>query len=229
MTDTPLRFPRSTDGARELTYAHIKEKILNNEYGPNTQILQETIAAELGFSRTPIREAIVRLEQENLVKIIPRHGIEILAMKPSDMREIYEMLACLEPKAVEILARRKPSIDEIAELAGACDDMETALETDDRKAWAKADAAFHKSLAQLCGNSRLFATIMGFWEQSQRARMFTLMLRPKPEASTREHRAVLDAVLAGDADRAAALYKAHRERAQQVILQIIEEHGLKRL
>jgi DNA-binding GntR family transcriptional regulator len=215
--------------AFEIALAHLKGKILNNDYPPNARVLQGTIANELKLSRTPIREAIMRLEQEGLVRIVPRHGIEILSLSPDDTREIYELLACLEPKAVALLASRRPTPDQIEPLVDACAAMEAALEIDDRLAWAHADERFHRCLAELSGNSRLRAAIMGFWEQSHRARMFTLRLRPKPVESTREHRAVVEAILAGDADGAERLYRLHRERAQRVILEIVERHGFKRL
>ena len=88
---------------------------------------------------------------------------------------------------------------------------------------------FRSSLAELCGNRRLHGLIMSFWDQSHRVRMFTLRLRPRPDESTREHRQVTEAILAGDVERAQRLYRLHRERAQEALLQIIEDYGLKRL
>jgi DNA-binding GntR family transcriptional regulator len=226
MAHLPARNP---DRAREVAYARIKQNILDNVYAPGAQVLEQTISLELGLSRTPVREALVRLEQEGLLRIVPRHGIEILSHSPDDMREIYEILASLEPKAVEILTARRPSRADVAALAEACDAMEAALAREDRQAWAAADEQFHLALVDLCRNRRLANAVMSFWEQTHRVRMFTLKLRPLPIDSTREHRAVLDAILAGDAATAKALYEAHRTRAQAVLLGILKDFDLNRL
>src|SRR3954469_6790368 len=91
--------PRST----EIAYLQIKQKILDNEYQPGSQVLEQDIAAALGLSRTPVREALVRLQQDGLLEIVPRHGVRISVLSPADMREIYEVLTTLEPAAVELV------------------------------------------------------------------------------------------------------------------------------
>jgi DNA-binding GntR family transcriptional regulator len=138
-------------------------------------------------------------------------------------------LTSLEPTAAELLARRRPSAEDVPDLVEACRRMGEALERPDLRAWAAADAAFHRSLAEHCGNARLADMIMTVWDQSHRARMFTLSLRPLPRQSTREHRAILKAILAGKGDRARELYRAHRQRGGHELMSIIEAHGFQRL
>lgn len=218
---------RSSDAA----YAALKSKILDSEFAPGSQKLEQEIAVALGMSRTPVREALVRLQQEGLLEIVPRHGVRISALSPSDMREIYEILMSLEPTAVELLARQMPGRGEVACLIEACDAMERALAAaePDLKAWAEADELFHMGLARLCGNGRLASMIMMVWDQAHRARMFTLSLRPVPHQSTAEHRAVVKAILKGDGDRARDLYLAHRKRGGLELTGIIARHGLQHL
>jgi DNA-binding GntR family transcriptional regulator len=227
VTSIAARSPRSTD----MIHAGLKQLILDNKYPPGAQILESEITAEFNSSRTPVREAFVRLQQEGLLEIVPRHGIRISALSPTDMREIYEVLMSLEPTAVELLVARKPSRAEIAPLIEACNAMERSLKgrTPDLNGWAVADEAFHMSLARLCGNRRLAAMIMTVWDQAHRARMFTLPLRPVPVKSTAEHRAVVEAIIAGDGERARNLYLAHRRRGGQELLAIIERNGIRRL
>jgi DNA-binding GntR family transcriptional regulator len=220
---------KSVERSAHVAYTKIKQRILDNDYAPGIAVLEQALADDLGLSRTPIREALVRLEQEGLVQVVPRHGMKVLPLSPKDMREIYEIMISLELTATDLLAKRRPSKEEIAPLMQACDDMEAALERDDLRAWASADERFHFSLVELCGNRRLAAMVMGVWEQSHRARMFTLRLRPKPVDSTREHRDVVNAILAGDAVRARRLYRDHREKASNGMVAIIEQFGLTRL
>jgi DNA-binding GntR family transcriptional regulator len=219
--------PRSSETA----YVWIKGQILDSEYPPGSQILEQEIADALKLSRTPVREALVRLQHEGLLTIIPRHGVRISVLSPSDMREIYEVLLSLEPTAVELLARRRPDREEIAPLVEASSAMEVALDgaSPDLTAWAAADEQYHLGLARLCGNGRLAAMIMTVWDQAHRARMFTLRLREPPRRSTQEHRAVVDAILAGDVAAARSLYESHRRRGGEELMAIIERHGLQRL
>lgn len=225
-TVAETRVPRSTETA----YARMKQQILDNHYPPGAQILESEVAAALNTSRTPVREAFVRLQQEGLLEIVPRHGVRISVLSPDDMREIYDVLMSLEPTAVELLAARRPDRMEISALIEACDAMEFSLAgVPDLAAWAAADEAFHLNLAKLCGNRRLAAMIMQVWDQAHRARMFTLTLRPLPTKSTAEHRAVVDSILAGDVERARVLYRAHRRRGGNELLDIIQRHGIQRL
>jgi DNA-binding GntR family transcriptional regulator len=223
--DAPVRTPeRST-----LAYQWIRQRILDNEYAPGTQILEQALADELGISRTPVREALIQLEQDGLAEIVPRHGVRILPLSPDDMREIYEILTNLEPMAAAELARRRPAADVLAPLVEACDAMEAAVKAENRVAWAEADEKFHLALLDLCGNRRLAGIVMAMWDQAHRARMFTLKLRPLPVESTREHRAALEAILAGDAAKACEIYRAHRQRGGEELMNLIERYGLNRL
>jgi DNA-binding GntR family transcriptional regulator len=217
--------------AADAAHAAIRRKILDAAWPPGASVLESAIALELGLSRTPVREALVRLQQDGLIEIVPRHGMRVAALSAADMREIYQVLTSLEPTAAELLAARRPSRAELAPLSQACDAMAHALRgpAPDLAAWAVADEAFHSVLARLCGNRRLAAMIMTVWDQAHRARMFTLRLRPLPRKSTEEHRAVLDAIAAGDAPRAALLYDRHRRRGGAELMAIIEKHGIRTL
>ncbi|MBR0669011.1 GntR family transcriptional regulator [Roseomonas hellenica] len=212
--------------AANLAYARLKALILDNALAPGSQRLESELAAELGLSRTPVREAMVRLEQDGLVTITPRHGMRVTAVTPADMREIYEVLNSLEPAAAELLTRRGLAAKQLAPLADACTAMERALHKEDRHAWAAADEVFHLGLAELCGNRRLAGMIMQVWDQSHRARMFTLHQRPLPERSTAEHRAVLQAVMAGDSESAREMYRLHRRRSGEELIALIERSGV---
>lgn len=220
----PAGHPAAT--AAETAHRRLKAMILDNVMPPHSQWLEAALALELGMSRTPVREAMMRLAQEGLVAVTPRHGMRVLPLAAADMREIYDVLESLEPKAAELLARQRPGPAELAPLHAACDAMEAALRATDRQAWAAADEDFHRSLLAACGNRRLAAMVMQVWDQSHRARMVTLNLRPLPEASTAEHRAILLAIAAGDGDGARELFRMHRRRGGAELIALIESSGL---
>lgn len=213
----------------EWAYSQIRERILENIYEPGYQALEQEIAEQLGVSRTPMREALIRLSQEGLVELIPRRGFRVVPVVASDMKEIYDVLTSLESMAAELLAQRGPSEEELAEMEQATNDMESALERDDLEAWAAADERYHKSLIELCGNQRLAALTNTVRDQGRRARMVTLRLRPKPTASTQEHREVLDAIRKRDVVRAREMHYQHRRRASVELTEILQKYRLSNL
>ncbi len=207
-------------------YDMIRRRILDNTYPPGHQALESALALDLGISRTPVREALVRLANEGLVAVIPRHGMRVLPVLPVDMSEIYIVLTALESAAAEILAQRRPTAAELKPLEDATRDMKRALKADDLDAWAKADERFHQGLVELAGNRTLMEAVQRVGDRVHRARMFTLRLRPKPVRSTQEHTALLDRIRAGDAAGAVAVNRAHRERASRELIAIFERYRL---
>ncbi len=210
-------------------YALIRARILDNVLPPGLQVLEGDLAEDLGMSRTPVHLALVKLEDEGLVQVTPRRGMRVVPLSPVDMREIYEVLTALETAAVELLARRRPSAADLAPLESAVAAMDAALAADDLEAWAQADAGFHKKLMDLSGNRRMAAMAAAVSDQAHRARMLTLRLRPRPVRSNQDHRAVLEALAAGDWTRARDVHRAHRQAATATLTEILERYRLAHL
>ena len=210
----------------DAAYEQVRRRILDNIWPPGHRALEQEVALALGMSRTPVREALMRLQNEGLIEVIPRHGLRVLPVSPTDMGEIYQILTALECMAAELLARRQPSAQELAPLVAATQAMDTALAADDLDAWAAADERFHAQLVDLAGNRQLQATVLNYWDRAHRARMFTLRLRPKPVNSTQEHMQMVQRLQAGDSAGAAAVTRAHRERASRELVAIFEHFKL---
>ena len=210
----------------EAAYEQIRRRILDNDWPPGHRALEHEIAADLGMSRTPVRGAVLRLQNEGLVEVIPRHGMRVLPVSGKDMQEIYQILTALECMAAELLAARKPGVKELAPLVDATKAMDKALKADDLAAWAAADERFHQHLVDLAGNRQLQATVLNYWDRAHRARMFSLRLRPRPVNSTKEHMAMVERLRAGDAEGAVRVTRAHRERARQELVAIFERFKL---
>ena len=210
----------------DAAYQQVRKRILDNVWPPGHRALETEVALALGMSRTPVREALLRLQSDGLVEIIPRHGMRVLPVSPADMREIYEILTALECMAVELIALRKPSDDELAPLIEATHAMEQALAGDELEQWAQADERFHAHLLDLAGNRQLQATVLNYWDRAHRARMFSLRLRPKPVNSTQEHMEMVQRLRDGDAEGVVAVTRAHRQRANRELLGIFERFKL---
>ena len=118
--DTAPEGASLADGA----YQDMRRRILDNVWAPGYQALEQEIALQLGMSRTPVREALIRLANEGLVEVIPRRGMRVLPVSLGDMRDIYQILTALESAAAEIVAARKPSDEELEPLVAATLAME---------------------------------------------------------------------------------------------------------
>ncbi|MGO1120556.1 GntR family transcriptional regulator [Rhodovibrionaceae bacterium A322] len=223
------RKTKSKEPFSHKAYTALKARILRNEMPAGRAFLEQELAEQLEMSRTPVREAMLRLEKEGLVEVRPRHGMIVRHISTEDMREIYEVLTSLESTAAGLAAARGPSTEEMAPLSQAVADMEDALQREDLSGWATADEHFHKSLVDLSANQRLIDLVQTFMDQAQRVRLLTLRLRPKPEGSNRDHRAVLEAIAKGQAEQARSIHRRHREVSGKMLVELLESHGLHQL
>jgi DNA-binding GntR family transcriptional regulator len=219
--DTPVS--KSRAGA---AYSRMRELILSNRWAPGFQITEQDAATLLEMSRTPVREAMLQLQQEGLAEVKPRHGLKVLPISPDDMSEIYIILSSLEATAAELAASRAPSDEALRPMTDASDEMTLALADNDLDRWADADARFHLALLDLAANKKLTAIVLNFMDRVHRARRLTLHLRPTPHASTQEHHALVEAIRSGDIAAAGNIHRAHRERAKQEMLAILQRLGL---
>lgn len=202
-------------------YAELKARILNNELAPGSSHLEQDLASLLDMSRTPVREALIRLAEERLVEIRPRHGVRILPISLKDMADIYDLLTELEAHAARRAAEHGLTKGELARLDAAVAAMDQSLEADDLDAWSKADSDFHELLIAASRNERLTNAVKLFLDQVHRARQFTLHIRPKPVASNDDHRAVVAAIKARDPDNAHRIHHSHRARAGRLLLDLL--------
>jgi DNA-binding GntR family transcriptional regulator len=212
-------------------YRALKEAIRDTTLAPGYQGSEQEIALKLGMSRTPVHEALIRLQEEGLVRILSKRGVQVLALSPDDMREIYEVIAALEGTAAELIAAlpAAPRRAIAAELDALGAGMKAALQCGDLTAWARADEAFHRALIERSGNGRLARLANTTMDQAHRARMMTLRLRANPVKSVKEHQAIVKAIRAGNAGEAGALAKAHRVRARDELLPLLDQLGMKQL
>lgn len=212
-----------------VAYQQMRQNIIDNQWPPGTQATEQELASLLGMSRTPVREALIRLEQEGLLSVIPRHGMRVLPITPADMEEIYIVISSLEATAAELVAARHLEEAELAGLMASVQEMSDALSQNDLEKWAIADEHFHRQLLDLCGNEMLKNIVFNFWDRAHRARMITLRLRSKPTQSTSEHAELIAALREGNVVLAGKIQKQHRDRARKELLSILHNFKLTNL
>jgi DNA-binding GntR family transcriptional regulator len=214
----------------EDAYRALKAAIRENRLTPGYHGSEQELAAQFGMSRTPVHEAVIRLQQEGLLKLVPKRGVFVTVIADADVDEIYDVLDGLEAMAARRLAGMDPEErgPVLAQLTAATESMRQALVDDDLARWAEGDEAFHRALVEGCGNARIARIVATVSDQAHRARMLTLHLRPRPESAAAEHQAIIDAVARGQAEEAAAAAGRHREKARAVILPLLAAHGFVR-
>ena len=215
----------------EEAYAALKEAIRENVFPPGYQGSEQEIASHLGMSRTPVHEALIRLQGEGLVQVLPKRGVTVCPLAPEDVREIYDVIIAIESMAAELLAdlpdeERQFVADELQEATAR---MEVALRGNDLPAWAAADDLFHRTLVEHCGNGRLRRIAQTVTDQAHRARMFTLKLRRKPARSIAAHGRIIEAIRKGRTAEAHRSARDHRVSARDELVPLIVNFGIKHL
>ncbi|MCF3933437.1 GntR family transcriptional regulator [Acuticoccus sp. M5D2P5] len=218
----------SPPSAVERAYRMLKSAILANDLQAGRPISDQKIAAELGVSRTPVREALQLLQHEGYVAISPRRGVHVLPIKLSDLHAIYEVITALELYAIRLTGLRPALAEELAAMDEACRRMRASVEND-MDAWSSADEAFHQALLAAPGNPILREQGVHHWQRVSRAHRVALRLRDKPRKSTEAHSKVTALILAGRSEEAVVVHCAQRERSGQELADAITKIGLTEL
>lgn len=216
--------PRASDTA----YAALKDLIQRSEIAPGDLIDEADVAKRLGISRTPVREALLRLQSEGFVSIGRGKGIRVLPLSSTDMREMYQLISGIEVAAVSILVRKRPTRAELESLANATEAMKAAIAADDVGAWGEADELFHRELMRLSGNRRLHDVGSQMRDFVLRAHRVALRLQTPDyrAASTTRHTQLIETILAGDDDAAAMSHHTQRLRGENALVGVVERFKL---
>jgi DNA-binding GntR family transcriptional regulator len=209
MTRQQFRRPPT---AQEAVLSELRRAIVTGELRPGEQVLQDALAERFGVSRVPLREALKILEGEGQVIYRPHRGYFVAELDLDDLREVYRIRDLLESEAVRVAV---PQITEaeLAALAAALDDVERASAAGDLARMAEANRRFHFGLIEAAHLPRLSRLVRVLWDATDVYRSLYYADEGHRDTVHDEHRAVLDAVLAGSAERAVDLLRAHRERA----------------
>lgn len=209
------------DSLSEHAYRVIRDAVLTNILTPGYFASEREVAERFGLSRTPAREALLRLRDEGLIEVLPRRGIRVLPLSITDVREIHQIARALELEAALTLAAEHPTPEALADIYADVVAMEQAVAVENRDSWVSADTRFHLAIVSRSNNQRLIQSYNSLRILTDRARLFALYLRVLPEQSTREHRAMLDAIVSGDLGLVAELYRSHWERTTNEMIDII--------
>lgn len=211
---------------RDVVFKTLRQAILRGELKPGERLMEIHLANRLGVSRTPIREAIRKLELEGLVMMIPRRGAEVARITEKKVKDVLEVRRALDALTIQ-LACDRISEEELEALQMACEDFEQAITTKDAATIAKADVAFHDIIVKAARNDRLVQLINNLAEQMYRYRFEYIKDASQHKHLIEEHRAIRDSLLQNNKDAAAQAVISHIDNQElSIISQIRLEEGI---
>ncbi len=202
--------------AAERVYTHIKEAVLDRRYEGGTLLTEGDLADAVGVSRTPVREALLRLEVEGLIKLYPKKGALVLAVSAQEIKDVVETRLLVEEFAARKAVPASPQL--IERLEQLLEEQRQLAEAGDLAAVAVTDRCFHAEIVKYAGNeilSRLYDQL-----RDRQLRMGVAVMEAHPgriEANITEHGELLEAIRAGDADGAALVVRRHVGRVRELV------------
>ena len=216
-----------SDGSASLeekVYLSLEEQIISQKLRPGEAVTEMKLSRELGVSRTPVREALQRLDREGLIQLIPNKGAVVLGISEQDLIDIYKIRMRLEGLAARIAAEKTDA--EFCRLLGDNVDLtEFYMEKGDIEKVKNLDSEFHDIIYRSCESRMLGKTLSELHRYIASYRKLSLAADGRIERSLAEHREIYDAIVRGDAAAADALMSEHVARALENLLTIITNDG----
>lgn len=205
---------------RDVVFNTLRQAILTGELKPGERLMEIHLANRLGVSRTPIREAIRKLELEGLVTMIPRRGAEVSQITEKSMNDVLEVRRALDALCVELACERITD-EELDNLNKACSDFEQAVKTRDIKRIAEADVDLHDIIVRATGNQRLIQLVHNLSEQMYRYRFEYIKDFSQHERLIEEHRIIYKSIVKKDKETASREARIHIDNQENAIIRQI--------
>ncbi|MDD3184612.1 MAG: GntR family transcriptional regulator [Anaerostipes sp.] len=207
---------------RDVVFNTLRQAIITGEFAPGERLMEIALANRLGVSRTPVREAIRKLELEGLVVMIPRKGAEVAKITEKDLRDVLEVRSSLEELAAELATERLD--DEFKErILSALKAFEEAIEKQDDAEIADTDMDFHDIIFEATQNKRLITIINNLREQMYRYRLEYVKDQEYHSVLLREHKELVKAMFDGDKMEARRIMKIHIENQEETVIRNIQQ------
>lgn len=210
---------------RELVLDAIREAIINGTLKPRERLMEIQLAEELGVSRTPIREALRKLELEGFIVMVPRKGAYVADISFKDIADVFEIRAALEALAAGLAAERITD-EELEEMERLVVEKAEAIANQNMERLVQVDTMFHEAIYKASRNERLTSIISNLREQIQRYRTTSLAYPGRMQRSLEEHRGIVEAIQSRDPQIAQQVAREHIENAENSMIDAIKKDGL---
>lgn len=207
---------------REIVFKTMREAILNGDFKPGQRLMEVQLAEQMGVSRTPVREAIRKLELEGLVIMVPRKGAYVAGLSVEDIEEVLEIREVLEGLAANLAAIRA-SDEEILKLNNIIKLFSLAAKNRDIDSLIKYDIKFHDTIYHASRNKRLLQMINALQEQVQRFRVAYISQFDNGEMLLEEHEKIFEAISNRNGEKARDAAGFHISHSEEFIIKAISE------
>lgn len=206
---------------RDVVFNTLRQAILTGEFAPGERLMEIALAERLGVSRTPVREAIRKLELEGLVVMIPRKGAEVARITERDLRDVLEVRCALEELAATIACDRitKEGKDD---LKNALSEFKEAIDSKEITAIVAKDVEFHDVIFATTANDRLVQIVNNLREQIYRYRVEYVKDFGYHDVLVQEHEEIVDAITKNDKERAIKTMKTHIYNQELIVIKNIQ-------
>ena len=210
---------------RELVFESLREAIINGRLFPGERLMEIQMAEEMGVSRTPVREAIRKLELEGFVVMIPRKGAYVAGISIKDIADVFEVRAALEALAAGLAAERITE-EELDELERFLVEISELRESGNLDAIVEKDTKFHDVIYRASRNERLVQIVTHLQEQIHRFRTASLARPGRTRDALDEHKKLVEAISDRDVELAQKLAREHIENAENSMISAVQEAGV---
>jgi DNA-binding GntR family transcriptional regulator len=208
----------TTTTKAEAAYAELRARILDGSMAPGTSLEQSTIAQDYGISTTPVREALRRLESEQLVVVKAHHGPRVAELSTSELHNLFAVRLELDPLAASLAAVEATPAQVVA-IRGIIErPVDTAAEQ------VAANRQFHRSIYQACANPVLVQVLDSLWNRCDRYRFLLLASEHSLDLDEVEHHKMVEAMESRNAEQMRALVAAHVQRSYANLAELAEEY-----
>jgi DNA-binding GntR family transcriptional regulator len=219
MSIKPLERPA---GLADRVYHQLRDNIGSHQIRPGERLQEVSLAAQLGVSRTPVREALARLESEGMI-VVEGRGFVVPELTDADIEEIYQLRFLLEPAAAGMAVAEVASQGDLASMASAVEDATAAEKSGDFRAFLEANSRFHNSWRALIPNRRMCKLLDQYVGHVRFLRVLTLGDAGARKAALTGMKNILAAFKKRDADAAAAAMHKHLEAAKHFLIMAIDQ------
>jgi len=210
---------------REIVFETLRDAIINQVLRPGERLMEIQLAEEMGVSRTPVREAIRKLELEGFVVMVPRRGVYVAGISMKDIHEVFEVRSALEALAASLAAERITE-EELEEMERRLVEEAKETEANNLRSIVEIDTSFHDLLYKAARNERLVHFVNLLQEQLQRFRSASLARPGRGKIALEEHRKIVEALATRNGKLAGQLAREHIESAEHAMLLSLEKQGL---
>lgn len=208
---------KQPESLAKMAYDAIRQAILSGQWQPGELYNEKSIAADLGISRTPVREALLELASQDLILFMPRRGLMLNRFNRKDVDEIFELRTAIELASVEKIAGTVP-VPDLLLIEESILNQKKAFSKKDYTAFMEADRLFHTGLSELTGNRRMISIMKNVRDIVHLMGLKALSLEGRASKVIEEHQTIFDAIKNGDVQKSRETMADHLNQSREAVI-----------